>query len=233
MPASNDDNPFGLELAQHPADCQGDGWVEYPEGMGRCPGCADERIMAALLKFVPPRFQVPVRLPDKVMTWMKRGPDAEGLFLVGPLGTGKTCTAYAAIAHWCLATQTVPRDDEVLFVRATALFDELRPGNDGIRQRIVDLQTAAVLGIDDIGAEKPSEWTIEKLYEIVDERYARRLPLIVTSNVPPNAPSVPPAPDGTPRGPSALSLHVGARVESRLAEMCSVYALTGDDRRMS
>lgn len=233
MPASSDDNPFGLELAQHPADCEGDGWVQYPEGMGRCPGCADERIMAALLKFVPPRFQVPVRLPDEVMAWVKRGPEAEGLFLTGTLGTGKTCTAYAALAHWCLATGTMPRPPEVVFTRATALFDELRPGSDGVRQRIVECQTAKLLVGDDVGAEKPSEWTIEKLYEIVDERYARRRPLIVTSNVPPGMPSVPPAPDGTPRGPSALSLHVGDRVESRLTEMCSVVAMTGGDRRLS
>lgn len=233
MPASNDDNPFGLRLCEHPADCDGSGWIEYPDGMGRCPGCSEEKILAGLLEFVPPRFQVPVRLPDDAAAWVKRGHAAEGLFFAGPLGTGKTCTAYAALAHWCLATLTPPRAPEVVVTRATALFDELRPGSDGVRQRIVECQDAALLVLDDVGAEKPSEWTVEKLYEIVDERYARRRPLIVTSNVPPGVPSVPPGPDGTRRGPSVLALHVGDRVESRLAEMCSVVAMTGGDRRLS
>lgn len=232
MPDSSDRNSFGLDVSGHPNGCEGYIWVELPDGgMARCPGCLDERILAALLEFVPARFHLPVDLPPAAAAWVKRESAAEGLFIVGPLGTGKTCTAYASVARWCLAMRTPPKSPDVVFTRATALFDELRPGNDGVRARVDECQTAGLLVIDDVGAEKPSEWTIEKLYEIVDERYARQLPLIVTSNVPPGMPSVPPAPDGTPRGPSALSLHVGDRVESRLAEMCTVVALTGDDRR--
>jgi DNA replication protein DnaC len=69
--------------------------------------------------------------------------------------------------------------------------------------------------LDDLGAEKPSEWTCEKLLELVDERYVQARPTIVTSNLPPNK----------------LSTHVGERVASRLAEMCTVVPVVGQDRR--
>ena len=69
--------------------------------------------------------------------------------------------------------------------------------------------------IDDIGAEKASEWTAERLYTIVDHRYANCLPLMVTSNLP----------------PSKLTEQTGERTASRLAEMCQVVAMTGTDRR--
>ena len=95
----------------------------------------------------------------------------------------------------------------------TDLLDDLRPG-DFSRQRVRDCQKASLLVIDDIGAEKASEWTAERLYTIIDHRYANCLPLIVTSNLP----------------PSKLAEQTGERSASRLAEMCEVVAMTGTDR---
>ena len=39
-----------------------------------------------------------------------------------------------------------------------------------------------VLIIDDLGKEKPSEWVLEKLYYIINERYEHNKPIIVTTN---------------------------------------------------
>lgn len=218
---------LGLPLAEHPPGCDGLGKINHADRtVARCPGCADANVMRGIAVLIPRRHRKPVKLPAEVAAWVERGLDADGLYLTGPLGAGKTCMAYAAAARWCLATGTVPTaggwsgDDRwtgptVEPVRATALFDELRPGADGVRRRIVDLQRAKLLILDDVGAEKPSEWTVEKLYEIVDERYAQTRPLIVTSNVP----------------PAQLTPHVGARVASRFAEICDVVALTGPDLR--
>lgn len=228
------DLPFSLTPLPHPEGCDGHGWVTSPAPAGRtvsahCGACTHNRALSALMRFVPPRFTADIDIPDPVAEWIHRGRDAEGLYLTGRVGSGKTHLAYAATAHWCLGTGVTPRDaghlpaweggdrygPTVVFVRATALFDELRPGNDGTRQRIVDCQRAALLVIDDLGAEKPSEWTAEKLYEVVDERYARARPVIITSNVP----------------PAKLAKHVGDRVASRFAEMCTVVPVLGDDRR--
>ena len=96
----------------------------------------------------------------------------------------------------------------------TDLLDDLRPGDDA-RQRVRDCQNARLLVIDDVGAEKASEWTQERLYSVIDHRYANCLPLIVTSNLP----------------PAKLAEQTGDRAASRLAEMCKVVAMTGTDRR--
>lgn len=228
------DPPFGLEPWEHPGACDGRGWVTSSADEGRmvsahCGSCVRDWVLNALVRFVPSRFSAPVPIPDAVAQWIERGRVADGLYLTGTTGSGKTHLAYAALAHWCLAVGVPPRDaghlpaweggdrlnPTVVVARATALFDELRPGSDNTRQRIVDCQRAALLVIDDLGAEKPSEWTAEKTYEIVDERYAQRRPVIVTSNVP----------------PGKLTRHVGERVASRLAEMCTVVPVIGEDRR--
>ena len=57
----------------------------------------------------------------------------------------------------------------------TDLLDDLRPGDDS-RQRVRDCQNCKLLILDDIGAEKASEWTQERLYSVIDHRYANCLP---------------------------------------------------------
>lgn len=192
-----------------------------------CPGCEREKAISRIGAFIPPRFRGPVGMPAEVTAWVDRGRDAQGLYLTGQVGTGKTHTAWFTVGHWCLSTGTVPHTPRntgvegwstagptVIFTRMTDLLDDLRPG-DHARQRVRDCQRAALLVIDDIGAEKPSEWTQERIYSIVDHRYANCMPLIVTGNLP----------------PKQLGGQVGERAASRLAEMCVVVAMTGTDRR--
>ena len=217
-------------------ECDG-AWVTLvdAEGVtraGYCPVCERGKLLGAIEDFVPPRFAKPVDLPPAVAEWAARGKKAQGLYLTGPVGTGKTHTAWSALAAWCAASDVRPYhggieppnveywagDTEygpsVVFTRMTDLLDDLRPGDDS-RKRVRDCQDARLLVLDDVGAEKASEWTQERIYSIVDERYVRCLPLIVTSNLP-------------PRG---LAEQAGERTASRLAEMCVVVPITGTDRR--
>lgn len=197
---------------------------------GNCPHCEKEKLAAAILRFTPPRFRAPVSIPAAVAAWAARGRRAEGLYITGQVGTGKTHAAWMALAAWCQATGTRPHGEEpasidwggpssriapnVVFARLTDLLDDLRPGDAAVLT-IRDCQKAALLVIDDIGAEKPSEWTQERVYSVIDHRYAHCLPLIVTSNLP----------------PKGLATQIGDRSASRLAEMCEVVAMTGADRR--
>lgn len=221
-------------LAAYPraiaAECDGHGWVKVTEAdgyvrEGKCAACRYAKFLAEVAAFVPPRFRAPSGLPEDVADWVAKGTAAQGLYLAGQVGTGKTHTAWATVRAWCIATDTPPmyyggwedggRDVPlVIFTRLTDLLDDLRPGDDA-RQRVRDCQHARLLVIDDIGAEKPSEWTQERLYSIVDHRYSNCLPLIVTSNLPPRK----------------LGTQTGERVASRLAEMCTVVPMTGTDRR--
>ena len=79
------------------------------------------------------------------------------------------------------------------------------------------LATVDLLHLDDLGAEKRTEWVLEQLYAVVNERYERQRSLIVTTNVEPHD----------------LEKQLGARVVSRLVEMCGdPVTLFDDDRRM-
>ena len=209
------------------ATCDGHGNAEIicPPELGRsgyaaCVACQRQRLLAAVSALVPARFRVPVALPEDVAAWTARGTDAQGLYLAGPVGTGKTHVAWTAVAVWCDVTGIRPtkggaeNGPSVIFTRMTDLLDDLRPGDDA-RKRVRDCQNAALLVLDDIGAEKASEWTQERLYSVIDHRYANCKPLIVTSNLP----------------PSKLSDQAGERTASRLAEMCEVVPMTGQDRR--
>lgn len=206
------------------AVCNGDGrWatVTGPDGhrsQAQCPGCWHERLARAALDFTPPRFRLPILIPPAVTAWAAHGTSAQGLYLTGQVGTGKTHTAWAAVAAWCAQTGTLPQGGTaapaVIFTRMTDLLDDLRPGDDS-RRRIRDCQRAALLAVDDLGAEKASEWTQERFYSVIDHRYAEELPLIVTGNLP----------------PKQLAGQVGERAASRLAQMCLVVPMTGTDRR--
>jgi DNA replication protein DnaC len=194
----------------------------------QCPVCARLRLRRAIGAFIPPRFSKLIDIPQAVTGWAENGKSAQGLYLAGPVGTGKTHTAWTALAIWCLATGTMPRGETreddwlgdgrirptVIFTRMTDLLDDLRPGDDA-RQRVRDCQLAGLLVLDDLGAEKASEWTQERLYSVVDHRYANCMPLIVTGNLP----------------PAKLAEQTGDRTASRLAEMCQVVPVTGADRR--
>ena len=220
------------------AECTGDGWAILTYGDGRkesarCLACAGAILEQQVRAFIPPRFRQPITLPPAVGEWAARGESAQGLYLAGQVGTGKTHTAWHAAMTWCVETGTIPTarraeagsaGPTVIFTRMTDLLDDLRPGDDS-RVRIRDCQEARLLIIDDVGAEKASEWTQERLYSIIDHRYANCRPLIVTSNLPPGEIRV----GGVPRNP--LADQTGARTESRLAEMCLVVPMTGTDRR--
>jgi len=233
--AGNDHNEALRKAYPHAADasCNGDGiWAtitddEGHESQGKCPGCAQDRLTRSTLAFIPPRFHAPVTLPNAVTEWAALGENAQGLYLTGQVGTGKTHVAWHAAVAWCVTTGTVPRTKAeigtyemrcaptVIFTRMTDLLDDLRPGDDA-RQRVRDCQNCKLLILDDVGAEKASEWTQERLYSIIDHRYANCLPLIVTSNLP----------------AAKLKDQTGERAASRLAEMCTVVPMTGTDRRV-
>lgn len=102
--------------------------------------------------------------------------------LTGAYGSGKTHLA-AAIGNERLA-----QGDVVLFITAPDLLDHLRstfgPSSEvGYDEQFERIRSAQLLILDDLGAENPSPWAGEKLYQLLNHRHSRRLPTVITTNV--------------------------------------------------
>lgn len=104
------------------------------------------------------------------------------LLLEGSYGCGKTHLA-AAIGNERLA-----KGDMVLFITVPDLLDHLRstygPTSEmGYDEMFDRIRGAQLLILDDLGAENPSQWAGEKLFQLLNYRYTHRLPTVITTNV--------------------------------------------------
>lgn len=154
--------------------------------------------------------------PDQVAAaavrdWMGDRPvdGGENLLLTGPVGTGKTGLAVGALWVFHEVGQ-----QGLQFVSVPYLLDGLRPEAEDPAS-LLACQRAIVLVLDDLGAEKPSDWVRERLYVLVNARYEQQLPTIATTNL-----------DLT-----RLATNLGERTVSRFAESMTVVAMDGPDRR--
>ncbi len=102
------------------------------------------------------------------------------LLLTGSYGCGKTHLA-AAIANTC-----VEYGMATLFLTVPDLLDWLRytygSSDVSYEQRFDEIRNVSLLVLDDLGAQNATPWAVEKLFQIIDYRYIRRLPMVVTSN---------------------------------------------------
>lgn len=99
----------------------------------------------------------------------------------GGRGTGKTHLLEA------IGRSYLGQGMSVRYELVPALLTRIRAGfgRDSIEQGEQEMyrcHTAQLLILDDLGAEKPSEWVREKVFELVDERYSRNRLLVVATN---------------------------------------------------
>lgn len=110
-----------------------------------------------------------------------RQPDG-WLLLEGGYGCGKTHLAAA------IGNARLKLGDIVLFITVPDLLDHLRstygPSSETAYDDMFDrVRNVALLVLDDLGAENASAWAQEKLFQLLNYRYSRRLPTVVTTNV--------------------------------------------------
>ncbi len=145
-----------------------------------------------------------------------------GLLLEGQPGVGKTHLAVAVLK------QIIERSGaRGLFYDTRDLLRVIRSTYDpSIRTTELEIlrpvMQADLLVLDDLGAEKTSEWVEETMNLIVNTRYNERRLTIFTSNYI----DIPEDDD-----PNSLLFRIGHRMRSRLHEMCEFLVLDGADYR--
>lgn len=136
------------------------------------------------------------------------------LMLVGATGTGKSYQCWGAIR----ALSVSGAGCSWMFTTAADLYGQLRPRPRVDSEDEFDRYArVGLLVLDDFGAAKTSEWNEEINYRLINYRYERELPTLITSNVP----------------PKDLPTALGERVASRVAEMAERVVLRGGDRRIA
>jgi DNA replication protein DnaC len=147
---------------------------------------------------------------------------SKGLLLEGQPGVGKTHLAAAVLKQVIQTTGA-----RGLFYDTRDLLRIIRSTYDpSIRTTELEIlrpvMTADLLVLDDLGAEKTSEWVEETMNLIVNTRYNERRLTIFTSNYQD-------IPDETE--PNSLLFRIGHRMRSRLHEMCEFVEMDGADYR--
>jgi DNA replication protein DnaC len=220
--------------------CDGSGWILGPEDVARPCECRERRIARrrarGVASTIPRKYRTvsfdappvsnmerdPARAPvyravkEFVESIDERLTEGEGLWLMGDVGTGKTTLAMlvskaAVEAGHTGAIYSLPR----LLSRIRRTYDA-DAGEQSYLEFFERLTEVDLLHIDDLGAEKRSDWVLEQLYAIINERYETQRSVVVTTNL----------------SQEALEEQIGPRTVSRLVEICGdPLPLFGDDMR--
>ncbi len=145
----------------------------------------------------------------------------KGLLLRGRHGVGKTHLAVAMLREIITA-----KGARGYFYETRELLklvrDTFAGGGESELDVLRPVLDADILVLDDLGAEKTSEWVQETLGLVVNTRYSERRPTIFTTNLDDSA-------DAT--NPNSMYVQLGARTRSRLFEMCHWVDMEGPDVR--
>jgi len=126
-----------------------------------------------------------LKIKESIVSWVQQG---KNLVLWGEnKGNGKTTLACSlANAYIREMAKQCCFDSAVYFIKTAKFLEELRSQfnnpEEGFSGKLRLIETVPLLIIDDIGAEKASEWVRERLLTIIDERYSNNLSTIYTSN---------------------------------------------------
>lgn len=150
--------------------------------------------------------------------WIVNDDKDSSVYFYGSKGTGKTMLS-------CVITNEIARRGKVvLFSSVPDLMADIRASfkSDNTDEVINSVKNAPILVLDDLGAERATEWVGEQIFAIINARYADKKKTIITSNF----------------APDELAAHFadktqGERIVSRIYGMCARVQIKGKDWRMS
>ena len=151
-----------------------------------------------------------------VRTYRERRENGQGLLLIGGYGTGKSRLGAAILNEVQEQYRETVRAEVVpeLLQRLRQTYDA---GSKGTEDQVLQpLLRSGLLLLDDIGAERVSEWVQERLFLVVDHRYRHRMPTLFTTNL----------------HPEDLEERLGGRIVSRIIGMSALVRMAAEDYRL-
>ena len=152
----------------------------------------------------------------------------KSLFITGSVGTGKTVFMCSMIKKYLQEKVYLPRKENefydrnyrckfisfpawIMSLQGAFKHSEIDPFSlaDGIAK------FKGILAIDDLGAEKLTEWVKQIIYFVINEREQRELITLITSNF----------------SLDEIDEQIDSRISSRIAGMCNILVFKGEDRR--
>ena len=153
---------------------------------------------------------------DKCQRYVERWDDMRaegmGLLLYGETGTGKTHAAA------CIANALIDRE---IPVTMTSFPRILQARADEMNSLLTNLLRSGLVVIDDLGAERQTEYGLEKVYFFVDELYKAKKPVIVTTNL------------RVSEDMAQASDVAHKRIYERVLEMCMPVSFNGENLRIT
>jgi len=163
------------------------------------------------------------------------GAAEKGLLLMGPSGVGKTHLAVAALKD------LIHRGHAGLFCDYRELLKEIQasynPASESTEMGILEpIRTVEILVLDDLGASKPSDWVRDIVGIVLNARYNERRMTILTTNYfdeteTPLAGAKLPGGQRVAVKEDTIADRIGARMRSRLFEMCRTVVVNAPDFR--
>jgi DNA replication protein DnaC len=158
--------------------------------------------------------------------------EGRGLLLTGSVGVGKTHLAVGIVQ--ALITE---KGVHALFCDYRELLKRIQESyNPQVASTELQILTpifeAEVLILDELGAQKPTDWVWDTVALILNTRYNDKRTTLITTNYPNAAAALARSADKVIRE-ETLGDRIGERMRSRLAEMCVEVEMRGSDLRQS
>lgn len=101
----------------------------------------------------------------------------QGIIFWGEVGTGKSYTAA------CIANELLENRVPVVMTSFVKILQNIQGNQEEEKVIMARLNDARLLIIDDLGTERNTDYSLEKVYNIIDSRYRVGKPLILTTNM--------------------------------------------------